>query len=154
MCGSKAGEFCHLKDLISPPVFLPVLYLSEDVKLGNQDVLGMLRDYIDGTIPFILSSHLFILLAACCKGQDIYSEGITEVCDAANPAVLPAGRVQPCALGMRAVSSTCVQSRPVLEIVRLVMGMNLLTSAKPCSSGFDAKTDPECWRAASSLLFN
>lgn len=55
----------------------------------------MLRDCIDGTVPFILSSHLFILLATCCKGQDLYSEGITGVCDAADLAVLPAGCVQP-----------------------------------------------------------
>ena len=91
------------------------------MKLGNQDVSGMLRDYIDGTVPFILSSHLFILWATCCKGQDIYSQGITGVCDAVDLAVLPAGCVQPRALGMRAASSTCVQSRPVLEIMKLMM---------------------------------
>lgn len=155
MCVSKAGEFFHLKDLISPPVFFLVsCLLSGDMKWGNQDVSGTLRDYIDGTVPFILSSHLFTLLATCCKGQGIYSKGITGVCDAADLAVLPAGCVQPCALGMRAASSTCVQSRPVLEIMKLMMGMSLLTSAKPCILGFDAKTDPKRWSAALHLLFN
>lgn len=154
-CVSEAGEFFHLKRLISPPVFFLVSRLvSGDMKLGNQDVSGTLRDYIDGTVPFILSSHLFILLATCCKGQDIYAQGITGVCDAADLAVLPAGCVKPRALGMRAASSMCVQSRPVLEIMKLMMGMSLLTSAKTCIPGFDAKTDPKCQRAALHLLFN
>ena len=91
-CSSIAGEFFHLKHLISPPVFFLVSCLvSGDVKLGNQDVSGTLCDCIDGTVRFILSSHLFILLATCCKGQDIYSQGITGVCDAKDLAVLPAG---------------------------------------------------------------
>lgn len=154
-CISKAGEFFHLKDLISPPAFLLVsCSLSGDMKLGNQDVSGTLHDYIDGTVPFILSSHLFIFLATCCKGQDIYSQGVTGVCDAADLAVLPAGCVQPRALGVRAASSTCVQTRPVLEIMKLTMGMSLPTSAKPCIPGFGAKTDPKCRRAAVHLLFN
>lgn len=143
-CVSKAGEFFHLKDFISPPAFFPVAcLLLGDTKSGNQDVSGMLHDCIDGTVPFILSSHLFILLATCSKGQDIYSEGITGVCDAADLAVLPAGCVQPCLLGMWAVSSTCVQSRPILEIMKLMMGMSLLASAKPRIVGFDAKTDSQ-----------
>lgn len=151
-CVSKAGDFFHLKDLISPPAFFPVLcLLLGDTKLGNQDVSGMLCDCIDGTILFILSSHLFILLATCCKGHDIYSEGITGVCDAADLAVLPAGYVQPCLLGMWAVSSMCVQSRPILEIMKLMMGMSLLTSAKPCIVGFDAKTDSQVPK--SNLIF-
>lgn len=98
---SKAGEFFHLKDLIGPSAFFPVpCLLLGDTKLGNQDVSGMLCDCIDRTVPFILSSHLFILLTTCCKGQDIYSQGITGVCDAADLAVLPAGCVQPHSLGL------------------------------------------------------
>lgn len=151
-CVSKAGEFFHLKDLISPPAFFPVPYLQlGDRKLGNQDVSGMLRDCIDGTVPFILSSHLFILLTTCCTGQDIYSEGVTGVCDAAGLAVLPAGCVPPHLLAMWAASSTRVQSRPIWEIMNMMMGMSLLTSAKPCIAGFDAKTDSQV--AKSSLIF-
>lgn len=151
-CVSKAADFFHLKDLISPPAFFPVpCLLLGDRKLGNQDVSGMLRDCIDGAVPFILSSHLFILLATCCKGQDIDSEGITGVCDAADLAVLPAGCVQPRLLAVWAVSSTCAQSRPILEIVKLMMGVSLLASAKPCIVGFDAKTDSQVLK--SSLIF-
>lgn len=128
--------------------------VSGDMKLGNQDVSGMLRDYIDRTVPFTLSSHLFILLTTCCKGQDIDSQGITGVCDAVDLAVLPAGCVKPRALVMQAASSMCVQNRPVLEITKLMMGRSLLSSAKTRTLGFDAKTVPQCQRAALHLLFN
>lgn len=122
--------------------------VSGDMEFSNQDVSGTWCDYSDGTLPFILSSHLFILLAARCKGQDIYSQGITGVCDAVYLTVLPAGCVKPRSLGMRASSSTCVQSRPVLEIMKLMIGISSLTSAKTSVLGFDAKTDPKCQRAA------
>ncbi|KAJ7415224.1 hypothetical protein WISP_79022 [Willisornis vidua] len=84
-------------------------------------------------------------------GQDIYSRGITRVCDAADLAVLPAGCVQLHSLCVSAASSTCVQSRPVLETMKLMIGMSSLTPAKPRIVGFDAKTDSQV--SKSSLTF-
>lgn len=58
------------------------------------------------------------------------------------------------ALGMQTASSTCVCSRPVLEITELMMGMSLLMSAKPSMLGFGAKMHPKHQRSALYLLLN
>lgn len=86
---------------------------SGDMEFGNEDVSGTLYNCSDGTTPFILSSHLFILLATCCKGHDIYSQGITGVCDAAYLAMLPAGCAKACSRHANSILHVCLQQASI-----------------------------------------